>query len=174
MFLHSRVAKLPWVDLHSNVVRYYLLLFNIACVAGAWKLWAKKRTGAQGRYACFSTRVSPSCAPVLSCAWILSSTCYGGYGQYQLFNRDDDVNNNRQQSIVLLFFSFLLPISSCTKSFDKNFCKIKRCWAHWHCVDLCCLADRCYFWVCNHTWACQQALHLWLPKRPTSRELRMK
>ena len=30
-------AKLAWVDLPSNVARYYLLLFNIACVAGAWK-----------------------------------------------------------------------------------------------------------------------------------------
>ena len=30
-------AKLAWVDLPSNVARYYLLLFNIACVAGAWR-----------------------------------------------------------------------------------------------------------------------------------------
>ena len=26
-------AKLAWVDSPSNVARYYLLLFNIACVA---------------------------------------------------------------------------------------------------------------------------------------------
>ena len=30
-------AKLAWVDLPSNVAKYYPLLFNIGCVAGAWK-----------------------------------------------------------------------------------------------------------------------------------------
>ena len=48
---------------------------RIACVAGAWKLWAKERTGAregdsrgvrERRY--LSPRVSPSRAPVFSCA----------------------------------------------------------------------------------------------------------
>ena len=30
-------AKLAWVDLPSNAARYYLLLFNIGCVAVAWE-----------------------------------------------------------------------------------------------------------------------------------------
>ena len=64
-------AKLAWVDLPSNVARYVLLLFNIACVSGVWKQWDKERTGRARE-----TRVSCSRAPVLSCAQILSSACY--------------------------------------------------------------------------------------------------
>ena len=73
-------AKLAWVDLPSNVARYYLLLFNTACVAGAWKYWAKERTGRMRETrVSLHSRVSPSRAPVLSRAQILSSACYAGF-----------------------------------------------------------------------------------------------
>ena len=41
---------------------YSFLEFSLACVAGAWKLWAKKKRARE------ETRVSPSRAPVLSFA----------------------------------------------------------------------------------------------------------
>ena len=69
------------------------------------------------------TRVSPSRAPVLSCAQILSSAYHAGYVQYGLFNRDDVVDNNRQQSIVSFFFSFVLPMSYAPKALIKTFVK---------------------------------------------------
>ena len=113
-------AKLAWVDLPSNVARYYLLLFNTGCVAGAWKEWAEKRTGlVRETRMPIHLRVSPSCAPVLSCAQILSSAWHAGYVQYGLFNRDDVDDNNRQQSIVSFFFRFLLPMSYAPKALIK-------------------------------------------------------
>ena len=67
--------------------------------------------------------MSPSRAPVLSCAQILSTACHAGYVQYGLFNRDDVVDNNLQQSIVSFFFSFLLPMSNARKALIKTFVK---------------------------------------------------
>ena len=64
------------------------------------------------------SRVSPSRAPVLSRAQILLSVCHAGYVQYGLFSRDD-VNSN-------VFLQFATANVKCTKSFEKNFCKIKR------------------------------------------------
>ena len=55
---------------------------NIACVAGAWKLWAdKKERDARGRHAGGEgARVlEASRAPGLSSAQILPSACYAGH-----------------------------------------------------------------------------------------------
>ena len=61
------------------------------------------------------------------------------------------VDNNRQQSIVSFFFSFLLPMPYTPKALIKTFVKSKVVQFIIDTVDLSCLADRCYFCVCNHT-----------------------
>ena len=58
--------------------------------------------------------------------------------------------NNGQQSIVSFFFSFLLPMPYTPKALIKTFLKSKVV-EFSDTVDLRCLADRCYFCVCNHT-----------------------
>ena len=62
----------------------------------------------------------------------------------------DVVDNNRQQSIVLFFFSFLLPMPYTPKALIKTFVKSKVV-QFIDTVDIRCLADGCYFCVCNHT-----------------------
>ena len=59
-------------------------------------------------------------------------------------------DNNGQRSIVSFFFSFLLPMPYTPKALIKTFVKSKVVEFN-DTVDLRCLADRCYFCVCNHT-----------------------
>ena len=58
--------------------------------------------------------------------------------------------DNRQQSIVSFFFSFLLPMPYTPNALIKTFVK-SNVVEFIDTVDLRCLADRCYFCVCNHT-----------------------
>ena len=60
-----RAQRYPRHRMSSRLSGKGLIRADIACVAGAWKQWAKERTGAREG----DTRgVSPSRAPVFSCA----------------------------------------------------------------------------------------------------------